>query len=652
MSQEANTNQIIPTAYYCYAAIQLQRLFFESLASINAVDVEAMARPSSIEQPIEHSLTGNDSDDEVDLLFDALTSIDRKLNSIDVNTRQCEDEHRTIVRPNTDVVIVYLQITISSIEDVDTVKQEFTCQFYLGVNWEEPLLKDDVKEGKKIDWEECWDPRIYFQNAVEMTSITSSRKIIHPRHDEDPSVQIAYRVKGRFKTIFDLRKFPYDNQRLQIHIVSKWSDTVVQFKESRFRPGRLSCKTFLCEHEWELHKHVIGTESCTADDCTNDHSLSLGVKDASQDAQCRHRMLAANMPPATAKKGIIKKTFIDERPLTFSVFTFSFIIDRKFSFFISNVVVLLALICLLSLGPFCVAQSETGDRLSIIFTLLLTAVTFKFVVSQSLPKVSYQTLLDMYVFICIVYIFFVSLIIGMTTRVKFFQVREQYTVVLIFVVWLSIILWFIGLTIFIRFKSSGKLKHLENVIHSRYKKAEELKGFAKIHVRDVILPKLSPNSAPLRISESTASAAFGQRSIFGSHAILRQNRIGERRSTLANIRMKKRNLKLKKEKKNLRKVVLADVLSDGADVKPDLPTRKNASMSSSSSSSSSEGMQGEIVLGRYTASFDDQDEISDNSSESGEVFTHRMNEKQVAKNTSIILENKAGTIRRSSNMKG
>lgn len=37
--------------------------------------------------------------------------------------------------------------------------------------------------------------------------------------------------------------------------------------------------------------------------------------------------------------------------------------------------------------------SEPSDRLSVTLTLLLTAVAFKFVVSQSLPTISYLTLL-------------------------------------------------------------------------------------------------------------------------------------------------------------------------------------------------------------------------------------------------------------------
>ena len=51
------------------------------------------------------------------------------------------------------------------------------------------------------------------------------------------------------------------------------------------------------------------------------------------------------------------------------------------------------LIDILSFCSFSVDISSPSDRLSVTLTLLLTAVAFKFVVSQSLPTISYLTLL-------------------------------------------------------------------------------------------------------------------------------------------------------------------------------------------------------------------------------------------------------------------
>lgn len=51
----------------------------------------------------------------------------------------------------------------------------------------------------------------------------------------------------------------------------------------------------------------------------------------------------------------------------------------------------------------------TANRLSLTFTLMLTAVAYKFVVATSIPDVSYQTDLDMYVLLCFLWMLFAAL---------------------------------------------------------------------------------------------------------------------------------------------------------------------------------------------------------------------------------------------------
>ena len=68
-----------------------------------------------------------------------------------------------------------------------------------------------------------------------------------------------------------------------------------------------------------------------------------------------------------------------------------------------NVLAVMGMISTLSLGVFGVPASD-GDclatRSSIVLTLLLTAIAFKFVFADALPKVSYQTVLDGYMNTC------------------------------------------------------------------------------------------------------------------------------------------------------------------------------------------------------------------------------------------------------------
>jgi hypothetical protein len=59
----------------------------------------------------------------------------------------------------------------------------------------------------------------------------------------------------------------------------------------------------------------------------------------------------------------------------------------------------------LSLTAFSSPPDEWGDRAGVLFTLLLTVVAFKLVISDELPALSYNTFLDQYLAVGTIYIF-------------------------------------------------------------------------------------------------------------------------------------------------------------------------------------------------------------------------------------------------------
>ncbi len=77
-------------------------------------------------------------------------------------------------------------------------------------------------------------------------------------------------------------------------------------------------------------------------------------------------------------------------------------IERIPDYFITNVVIPLFIIVGLAFVSFALPLTQLNDRLSVILTMVLTSVAFKYVVAGYLPKVSYLTLLDKYVLISFV----------------------------------------------------------------------------------------------------------------------------------------------------------------------------------------------------------------------------------------------------------
>jgi len=72
-------------------------------------------------------------------------------------------------------------------------------------------------------------------------------------------------------------------------------------------------------------------------------------------------------------------------------------IERKSSFYLVNVVFPLMVVSGLGLTAFSIELEDLPSRLSVILTLLLSAVAFKYVINQYIPNISYMTVLDAYI---------------------------------------------------------------------------------------------------------------------------------------------------------------------------------------------------------------------------------------------------------------
>jgi hypothetical protein len=77
---------------------------------------------------------------------------------------------------------------------------------------------------------------------------------------------------------------------------------------------------------------------------------------------------------------------------------------RQFWSPLKNIMGMSGLLTLTSLTSFSVAFDDWGTRAGILFTLLLTVVAFKLLLIDSLPKVPYDTFMDAYLGVGIVYL--------------------------------------------------------------------------------------------------------------------------------------------------------------------------------------------------------------------------------------------------------
>jgi len=81
---------------------------------------------------------------------------------------------------------------------------------------------------------------------------------------------------------------------------------------------------------------------------------------------------------------------------------------RKSHFYVTNIVGAMCVLNLMCIGAFGIEIPDIADRLSVTLTMMLTAVAFKFIVGDQLPKVSYNTYLDIYLIYTYVFMFLIS----------------------------------------------------------------------------------------------------------------------------------------------------------------------------------------------------------------------------------------------------
>ena len=101
---------------------------------------------------------------------------------------------------------------------------------------------------------------------------------------------------------------------------------------------------------------------------------------------------------------------------TTSTFTVSIYLQRD-SFFILRLVILpLIIIVMLSWSVFWMDKSSLGDRISVSFIGILTAVTYQVVLSEILPRISYVTMINGFL---IISFFIMSITVIVNLRVGY-----------------------------------------------------------------------------------------------------------------------------------------------------------------------------------------------------------------------------------------
>ena len=246
---------------------------------------------------------------------------------------------------------VDIGIYVIDISNVNAVENTYRLEGSIDLVWCDPRLRTNSKEKHdRIYLEEdadvkikrIWWPSVTFVNAVGEYFKKNEELIIFA----NGTVQYREKFSVELKSFFDLTKFPFDAQTLQVAIESfAWDENYIKLNVNEQKIG---FNPNLNLPEWEI---------------------------GDIETQIEQNLEVRSKEP-------------------FSKFLMQIKLIRKPGFYLWKVLIPLIILVIISWSVFWMVEESLADRISFSLTGILTVVAYQFLISENLPNISYLTLMD------------------------------------------------------------------------------------------------------------------------------------------------------------------------------------------------------------------------------------------------------------------
>ena len=328
------------------------------------------------------------------------------------------------------VVSVKVRLTVFQLLSIDTSNQSFAVDAWLKATWQDPTIPgrtkpiiydskktSKVKENGDAAVVNAWSPMLTFHNsnAADLNIMqewftpaegSTTETLVSPAGQY---VSYNMRFSGRFSSIMDLKKFPFDSQRLSVVLTTDKPLFVPRNHFSRKFTGA-SLEPAIRRGSRHAGDYVVdAVNSADADPLA--YARTWRVHLVAETDSNFHSMV---------RDSPLTHTWAIKRSLTFRQSNSSVVgsgsgcayarlaaeicVVRYPGFYMSNLVVTLYFIISAAFACFFVDCNELAARCSITLTMFLTSVALKFAVSNYLPAISYLTYMDIYVLLGVVMI--------------------------------------------------------------------------------------------------------------------------------------------------------------------------------------------------------------------------------------------------------
>ena len=252
---------------------------------------------------------------------------------------------------------VQIGIYIVDVDEVNSAQQSFAASVYYEARWKNPLLRHKGPGPMHRAVTEVWNPRLTIIGQQNVWRSFPESVEIHPNGE------VVYRQKiwGHFSQPLDLHEFPQDTQVITIHIVAAG----------------------LLEEQVKMIQLVTerGEVSGLAERFSVPDFEVLSWK--------------ADSLPYVAHQG---------GPGT-AGFQMQISVRRSATYYVLKVIIPLCLIVIMSWLPRWINPEQIGTNVGVSTTSFLTLVAYLFAITVLLPRVSYITRLDRFIFLSTLMVF-------------------------------------------------------------------------------------------------------------------------------------------------------------------------------------------------------------------------------------------------------
>jgi len=252
-------------------------------------------------------------------------------------------------------------IWILDIDSINSAAQTFDANIFIDLTWKDPSLTHSGSGPVKYPLNKIWDPAVQIINEGRLVRRTYPEvAIVQP----DGTVKYSQRYVGVFSQPLKLHDFPFDQQKFRLHLLtpSYTPEEVQLVPEEKWVAKGLPYAAGISKNislpDWKILD--FKTENAP-------YLILEGYENAG--------------------------------------YAFEFSAKRQVKYYLMKVIMPLIFIVMMSWVVFWIDPENSGTQIAASITSMLTLIAYRFAIDTQVPKVSYTTRLDEFIFMSTLLVF-------------------------------------------------------------------------------------------------------------------------------------------------------------------------------------------------------------------------------------------------------